>query len=255
MARPGITVAGNPAPIQTSYAYEHGIRGFAERRTTFKGEQQSMFAAYKGLRTNAARASIRQEGAVATAEFVFNGIDIVDTVEIDFNSSAREWWTCPAYATLTKSERLAIAGKVREIARYAEDGHTLGEIDAETTRLSNLLGSLAPIFEDIILNGETYQALLPVITFTRTVAHYYGNPYEILDIGKVFSTAAMNANVPVNPQFVVAEIINTIGVNSGQTLGWLKHGRYGVSSDGSSQYIQQYTFDSYPTARYTFVTV
>lgn len=63
----------------------------------------------------------------------------------------------------------------------------------------------------------------------------------------------MIAELPPVAQFQIAEITNTIAANSLQTLGWLKSGRYAQSSDGGVQYVQQYTFDSWPTNRYAFV--
>ena len=250
----GVTVAGNPSPIRVSQALSQSVIDSPELRYDFVGEGVGMFAAHNALAQGATRSMIRQDGPLARAEYIYKSKDITDVVEIDFNQSQRNWWEAPVYAPLTQSQRLTIIGALRQIDEYAgEQGRTPTQIAAEVARLAALLGALGAAFNEIILCGTSYLALLPVVTFTRSVSLDFGTPFLIEDIGKVFSTTAMNANVPLNPQFVVTEIISTIGVSAGHTLGWLKHGRYGISSDGSAQYIQQYVFDAYPTARYSFI--
>ncbi len=251
----GVRVHGTPGPIQIREQVDRFLVDAPETRLTYRGERVATASAFPGLSVNTARASYRQDGASAEIELILKATDLfVDIVEIDFNSVQRPWWTSPAYEGFTNDDRLAILGKLRELEIYAGEGHTPAEIATKRATLAGELGALADAFNDLILNGETYQALLPVITYTRTVSPVFAAPFVIADIGRVFSTAAMNANVPLNPQFAVSEIINTIAENELQTLGWLKSGRYGISSDGGAQYIQQYTFDAWATARYEFVS-
>lgn len=251
----GVTVVGNPAPIQIQLQEDRFLVDAKERRLTFRGERVAVEAAFPGLALNSVRATYRQDGASGTAEIILkDGETVVDVVEIDFNSEARAWYRAPAYVTLTDHERTAVVAKVQELENFAAgDGITASQILTKTNSIATALGGLGDAFRDLILNGPTYLALLPVVTWTRTVGPTFATPYVILDIGKVFSTAAMNANLPLNPQLAVEEVTNTVAANSLQTLGWLKTGRYSVSSDGGVQYIQQYTFDSWPTARYLFV--
>lgn len=251
----GVTVAGNPAPIQISEQEDRFLVDAKERRLTYRGERVALASIFPALSVNTVRSTFRQDGASATAEIIVkDGESIVDIVEIDFNSEQRAWYRAPAYAPLTDNEKTAITAKVQELENYASgDGITAAQILTKTNSIAAALGSLGNAFRDLILNGSTYLALLPVVTWTRTVAQTFATPFVILDIGKVFSTAAMNANLPVNPQLAIAEVTNTVAANSLQTLGWLKTGRYSISSDGGVQYIQQYTFDSWPTARYSFV--
>ena len=252
----GVKVHGTPGPIQIREQVDRFLIDAPETRLTFRGEREATLAAFPGLSVNTARASYRQDGASAEIELILKATNVVvDVVEIDFNSVQRPWYTAPFYSGLTTEERGAIAGAVQEFIEFVQtDNPSQAEITAKKAALLAKLGANAAAFDDLYLNGDTYLALLPVITFTRTVAPTFATPMVILDIGKVFSTAAMNAVVPANPQIPVADVVgNTIAANEQQTLGWLKSGRYGISSDGGAQYIQQYTFDAWPTNRYEFV--
>lgn len=251
----GVTVHGNPAPIQTQLQEDRFLVDAKERRLTFRGERVAMESAFPSLAFNSVRATYRQDGASGTAEIILkDGTSIVDVVEIDFNSEQRAWYRAPANVGFSNHEQVAIAGKAQELEQFAASDKTPAEVLAEMNSMAAALGGdLGDAFLDLIRNGPTYLALLPVVTWTRTVGPTFANPFVILDIGKVFSTAAMTANLPLNPQLAVDEVTNTVAANSLQTLGWLKAGRYSVASDGGVQYIQQYTFDSWPTRRYEFV--
>ncbi len=255
MPSKGIRVAGNPAPIRVSYAIERSILEPGETRQIYRGENIAMRSAFDLLGLKANRSSFRQDGAAASAEIVSRSVElVVEVVEIDFTAATRDWWTCPAYASLTSADRFKVLSALKAIEDFSSEGHSAAEIAAFIASLEDdFPAPYAAIVEDVFLNGETYLAILPVITYTRSVSRYYPQKFVIGDIGKVFSTAAMNAQVPTDPQFDVSEVTNTIAANSKQTLGWLKSGRRLISSDGTSQYIQQYVFDAYPTARYTFI--
>lgn len=252
----GVRVHGTPGPIRISEGIHLAIADAPERRLSYRGERVAMFSQFGLLAANAAHATLQQDGASASAEIIIKDIEgIVDIVEIEFNSVSRDVFFSPGYSELTNGDRAAILGKLKVLEAYAnDDAHTPAQVESKRASLEAELGGIVgEAFDDIIANGDTYLALLPVITYTRTVAVNFATPFVILDIGKVFSTAAMNQNVPLNPQFAVTEITNTIFANPLQTLGWLKSGRYQIASDGGAQYIQQYTFDAWPTARYTFV--
>lgn len=251
----GVTVAGTPGPIQVSEQLDRSITESPERRLHYRGERVATASAFGLVAANAAHASYRQDGASATIDVVYKDItEVVDTVEIDFNAVQREWWTCPAYSVLTNGELAAILGRLKALEDYASDPtNTPGQVDGERLLYIQQLGGLAgQAFDDILANGETYIALLPVVTFTRSVSAFFGTPFVILDMGKLFTTAQVIANVPGPFQFGIAQVTNTVAANSLQTLAWLKTGRYGRSSDGGALYIQQYIFDAYATGRYTF---
>lgn len=251
----GVHVAGTPGPIQISEQEDRFLTDAKERRLTFRGERVAVASQFPALALNSARATYRQDGASATAEIILkDGESIVDLVEIEFNEEQRAWYRAPAYADLTESQKVAVESKVQELINFANgEGVTATQVATRKASIEAALGVLGPAFNDVIHNGPTYLALLPAVTWTRTVGPTFAAPFVILDIGKVFSTAAMNANLPINPQLAISEITNTVAANALQTLGWLKTGRYAVSSDGGVQYIQRYTFDSWPTARYTFI--
>jgi len=259
----GVTVHGTPGPIRISEQRDVSRTDAPELREIYRGERVATFSAFGLLANNATRASYRQDGASATIDRTFKDeSQCVETVEIDFNAVQRDWFTSPYFSTLTGGEVRSVMGRVALVKEYAETNSAATGEPHTDVEVASYIQTLADAFNnpkcgdglvDVLQNGETYIALLPVITYTLSVAQNYATQFVIADIGKVFYTDSMNANVPLNPQFVVSEITNTIGANPNQTLGWLKMGRYGISSDGGAQYVQQYIFDAYPTLRYTFV--
>ena len=258
MAQPGITVAGNPAPIRVSVSRDVARTDAPETRYVYRGTNLAVGSAFTLLASGAARASFRQDGASASAEIVYKEITAFqDVIEIDFNSVHREWWTAPAYAAFAATTRVNIIAAIERFNKEAAELDSPAAIAALFTNekdvLNNNVAGAGDAFEDIWMNGETYLALLPVVTFTRNVSREHRESFVISNIGLVFSTAAIIAELPRIAQWAVSEVTNTVATNALQTLGWLKTGRYGVTSDGGAQYVQQFIFDSWPTARYTFV--
>jgi hypothetical protein len=213
-------------------------------------------SAFGLLATGTEQATYRQDGASASIELTYKDtLTVVDTVEIDFNTVQRPWWTAPLYVTLTPDMRVTLSAAFRKLDKYtSERERTLQEVLTKYIQIRDeMVPFLGAAFEDIKYNGDTYTAIIPVVTFTRAVSHFYGSAFIIEDMGKVFSTEAMLAQVPAEAQFAIVEVTNTVGNNGAQTLGWLKSGRYGRTSDGGSNYVQQYVFDAYATNRYRFI--
>ena len=255
-------VHGTPGPIRIAEAVSRSRTDAPEYRTTYRGEIQGVASLYgftigrAEVYANAAHSSFRQEGALATLEFTYkDDSTITETIEIDFNAVQRSWSTAPYYATLTASAIGAVEAVAQGFIEYAKDVDQLGtavEFGLRKSQLVTAFGAVAgDAFEDLLMNGPSYNALLPVITYIRNVSVNFATPFIIADIGKVIYTSSLS--IPTNPQFAVSEVTNTIGVNSLQELGWFKTGRYGIASDGGAQYVQQYIFDAYSTLRYTFV--
>ena len=255
----GVTVAGTPGPIRISEQRYVSRTDAPELHETYRGERVATFSAFGLLVVNAAHASYRQEGASATIDRVFKDeTAYVDTVEIDFNAVQREWFYAPVYSGLTVNDVWAVEGAIQELNKYASEEHTYAEVKSKRQQLAVRLALgdgaqlLADAFNDIRLNGLSFTALLPVVTFTRNVAPGWPTPFVIADMGKLFTTAGVLSSVPANAQWGIIEVTGTLAANSLQTLAWFKTGRYGVSSDGGAQYVQQYIFDAYPTNRYVF---
>ncbi len=257
----GVTIAGTPGPIKIGEEVERSLVRPIQHRVHFRGERTSTYAGYNSIANKSSEATYRQDGASATIDALYRDDDTyIDIVEISFNSVQREWWTMPANATLTEVQRATILGELRRLDAFAAEGHTGSEIaDEYQDIVDNLSPPLDDAFEDVFFNGDTYAALLPVLTWTRTVSPIYSTPFVILDIGKVFSTnsllgALSNAGISASDiQFQIAEVTNTIAANSLQTLGWLKTGRKVDASDGGGHYVHEWIFDAYRTRGYTFI--
>lgn len=246
--------AGAGSVVRTSLGFERSLLESPETRETYQGELDACFLAFNTLSLNAARASIRQTGPTAVIEITKKDVAIATaTTEIDFNAVQREWWTAPNYVNLTAAELRAVNGKLKALDDYAQENPP-GQVDGEYQLYVQQLGALNPdaadAFTDVLFNGPTHTVLLPVVTFALSVARNYAIPFVIADMGKLFTTNQVISNVPANAQFQIAAITNTIASGPAQVLAWMKSGRYSQSSDGGVQYIQQYTFDSFPSGRY-----
>ena len=262
MSTNGVTVAGNPGPIRIGEQRIVNKASPLEHHVFWRGERVATLAALNTLQNKSTYISYRQDGALGDVEVIYrNDEAVIDTVEIEFNSVQRDWWTIPAYAALTNAERVKIQGALAELTKFLQEEHTPAEREAKLASLGTALGgTLTNAFYDIFYNGDTYIALLPVITWTRMVSQYYNIPIVIEDVGCVFSTASVIGALQlagVDPgatiQFQIGEVTNTIAANSLQTLGWLKTGRRIVTSDGGAQYVHQWIFDAYRTSGYLFV--
>lgn len=260
----GVTIAGTPGPIRIGEEVARSNIRPIQHRVFWRGERTSVYAGFNSIANKATEAVYRQDGASATIEALYREDETyTDIVEICFNTVQREWWTMPANVTFTGEQRAMIMAFLRELEQFAEDGATAAEIAALygdiVSQLEVIAADLAHAFEDIFYNGDSYMALLPVITWTRVVSPIFSTPYVIEDMGKVFSTGSLlgalnNAGIATGTiEFTIADVINTIAANEKQTLGWLKTGRKVDSSDGGSHYVQEFIFDAYRTRGYTFV--
>ena len=257
----GVTVAGNPAPIRVGQVRTDAIGEAPEFRYRYRGEWDAINSAYLGHRKSSVGSRISQDGAAGDAEYIYKDITLIEShVEFETEEVSRPWHYSPYYATLTASEIAFVQANVRGHLQFVEENNPTqaaasADLAARITAAGGSGSLSGQAIEDVLLNGDSYVAFLPHITYTVNLSPHTAVRLIIADIGKVYSTATLSAEIPElgSALFTAADILNTVTPNSAQTVGWLKRARMGYSSDGGAQYVQSYRFDAYPTNRYTFI--
>jgi hypothetical protein len=262
MSRPSkVTVAGTASPIIVGIERHDAVGQGPEARERHRGEWDALQAGYlaNAFRDGVVQSSIRQEGAVGSAEYTFKDPVLIEQhVEFDTEEVTRPWFFAPYYATLTASEVALVESEVTGHRKYLEDSsptpaEASADLDDRVTSMVNALAGEA--IEDLLLNGDSYIAFLPVITYTINASPDYATRLIIDDVGKIYTTVQLSSAIPNlnDALFQAADILNTVTANELQTVGWLKRARMGYSSDGGAQYVQSFRFDAWPTNRYTRV--
>jgi len=257
----GVTVAGNPAPIRVAQQRTDALGEAPEFRYRYRGEWTALNAAYLLNKFGSVGSRLVQDGAAGDAEYIYKDtLSSEAHVEFETEEVSRPWFYAPYYSTLTASGIAFVNAQVKAHLQFVQDNDpTQAEASSDLAARVTAAGGSASVagyaIEDIILNGDSYVAFLPHITYTVNLSPRTGTPMIIADVGKVYSTNTLASQIPElgSALFQAADILNTITPNSHQTVGWLKRARMGYSSDGGAQYVQSFRFDAYRTSGYTFI--
>lgn len=251
-------IAGTGNPIEGPTRLLFRRVGGKEVERTWTGQLDTMFALFNALTGYIEKEFLPNPGSpIASVRARFARVqdgqpddefEVAETVSVRFNTVPVPINQHSYFADiLGEGNNEANMAAIAELDRLIEERSPLSSGDQAI--LGPDIGSTSKVFEYYWhrrMRIDSFQAKMPLLTYTRTVPEDYEGSLEVESAGKIFTTDQVSARTSTPTLFTVPTpdvfLENAFGFLG---VGWMLDAQVDYLADGSVQLVENYEWGQY----------